>query len=565
MITKPHHKFRGSHLPDLAGSHRFVSSSRFHPSASHAFLAESPLSTGRWMAAWAALVIVVAALLLSLRPVQAQAPAVPTVNDPDLAVRTVVSGLSQPIAMAFLRPNDFLITEKPTGQVKRVVNGAVVATVLDLPVNSASERGLLGIALHPDFGRNGWVYLYWTESSTGADSTDLAEVGNPNSPYPPGTPQPFGNRVDRFVWDRRSQTLKFDRNLIVLHAYQADPDQPLRGNHNGGVLRFEASDDDNRGRGFASLLNRRDDRAKKLFIIIGDNGRRGMLQNLLNGPFGPNTPDDQFGGPEPDNAHLTGVVLRLNDDGSTPRDNPFFDYGAALGGQEGANLQRLFAYGVRNSFGLAVDPWTGDLWESENGDDSFDEINRIEPGHNGGWIQVMGPLVRVTQFKQIETTFGAATLQQLRWPPTNIADDPITARARMVDFPGSHYGDPQFSWKWAVPPAGIGFMTDNSLGSKYQGDLFVGAAIPVAAGGYLMRFKLTPNRERLAWTDPKLADQVADNTAKNDLTESESLLFGSNFGTGTDIRTGPNGNLFVVSASAGSVFEIYRIKKSGHD
>ena len=66
-------------------------------------------------------------------------------EDPNLKVATVVSGLSQPIAMAFLGENDFLVTEKATGRVKRVINGAVSATVLDLPLNSASERGLLGI------------------------------------------------------------------------------------------------------------------------------------------------------------------------------------------------------------------------------------------------------------------------------------------------------------------------------------------------------------------------------------------------------------------------------------
>ena len=85
----------------------------------------------------------------------------PTVVDPDLAVRTVVSGLVTPSAMAFLGPNDFLVLEKNTGNVKRVVNGAVQSVVLDLAVNNASERGLLGIALHPDFQANPGVYLCW--------------------------------------------------------------------------------------------------------------------------------------------------------------------------------------------------------------------------------------------------------------------------------------------------------------------------------------------------------------------------------------------------------------------
>src|SRR5262245_23392653 len=88
-------------------------------------------------------------------------PANPSVVDPNLAVRTVAAGLDQPTTMAFLGGNDFLVLEKATGQVKRVVNGAVQGAVLDLAVNSGSERGLLGIALHPNFPATPYVYLYW--------------------------------------------------------------------------------------------------------------------------------------------------------------------------------------------------------------------------------------------------------------------------------------------------------------------------------------------------------------------------------------------------------------------
>ena len=69
--------------------------------------------------------------------------------------------------------------------------------------------------------------------------------------------------------------------------------------------------------------------------------------------------DDTFGGPEPDNAHLSGVILRLNDDGSAPVDNPFFAVGAAMGGEVGANIQKIFSYGHRNGFGMAFDPYSG--------------------------------------------------------------------------------------------------------------------------------------------------------------------------------------------------------------
>ena len=81
---------------------------------------------------------------------------------------------------------------------------------------------------------------------------------------------------------------------------------------------------------------------------------------------------------------------------------------------------------------------------------------------------------------------------------------------------------------------------------------------PATLGGHLFHFNLTGNRRMIGVDDPRLADRVADNVAKNDITESESLLFGTDFGVGTDIETGPNGNLFVVSLSQGAVYEIFR-------
>ena len=291
----------------------------------------------------------------------------------------------------------------------------------------------------------------------------------------------------------------------------------------------------------------------KLYIIFGDNGRRGFLQNITSG--GP-VPDDQFGGPEPDDAHLTGVILRLNDDGSTPADNPFFNVTTNLTGEAAANIKKVFAYGVRNSFGMDFDPLSGALWTQENGDDAFDEINRVIPGFNGGWIQTMGPVSRIDEFKSIEMTYGAGNLQQIRWPPSNIAATPQEAVARMYMLPGAQYVDPEFSWKYAVAPSPIGFVKGRGLGPQFEGDLFVGASRTTLLNGFLFRFKLTTDRQHFSFSDPRLADRVADNVDKFDQTESESLVVGRDFGVTTDIQTGPNGNLFVVSLSNGAVYEI---------
>ena len=119
------------------------------------------------------------------------------------------------------------------------------------------------------------------------------------------------------------------------------------------------------------------------------------------------------------------------------------------------------------------------------------------PGLNSGWIQTIGPIARVGEFKSIETTRPPGQLQQLRWPPTNLADTPADAQARLFMLPGAHYRDPQFSWRYAVAPAGIGFVRGFGLGAAYAGDLFVGAATPALEGGYLFRFNLTRNRRDL--------------------------------------------------------------------
>ena len=617
----------------------------------------------------AVVMLFTATLLPAFLPTAAAQFPTPQLVDSNLAVRPFVTGLALPTSMAFIGADDLLVLEKASGRVLRVTGGAVQSTALDLAVNSASERGLLGIALHPDFPANPGVYLFWTETLSGADSATLSD-----------TPL-LGNRVDRFVWD--GATLTHDRDIIRLRALQEDANQPARGNHDGGVLRFGPD--------------------RKLYVYFGDNGRRGQMQNLPDGP-GPNggQPDDQFGGPEPDNAHLSGVILRLNDDGTTPSDNPFFSAGARRDGEAGANLQKVFAYGIRNGFGMAFDPGSGRLWEAQNGDDTFTEINLVERGANLGWVQAMGPLSRIGEFKSIETSAQFFGLQQVRWSPVNIADTAAQALARMFmvfdggdEFgsiltgaeenppvstpsravarfavnsdgslgyelwaetaiaqataahihlgaytqngavaallfsaspardlaageliargtirdsnvtarpgfeptvanlierlrqgrayvnlhttshppglirgqitiidrePVSHYSDPEFSWKFEVAPAGVGFVGSSALGPQYRGNMILGAARPTFEEGHLFRLRLTGNGRGIAVDDPRLEDRVADNTAKFDITESESLLFGTGFGVGTDIHTGPNGNLFVVSLTHGAIYEIFRRK-----
>ncbi len=550
----------------------------------------------------AACLMIALALLVSLAPgglVTAQDNG-PAVMDEELSVRTVLGGLVTPIGVAFIDEDHMFVIEKDSGRVLHVADGAVAGTALDLAVNFASERGLLGITLDPDFDENGYVYLFWTcsapvsagspyfpaefecadEPMTGDDTDDVLAV-----PL-------LGNRVDRFVWD--GSALTWDSNLVKLRAFQhdgapypsgqGDEEQPPRGNHNGGVIDFGKDG--------------------KLYIAFGDVGRRGAMQNL---PFGPisyvdedddddkdlvlpnaaesenldlvepldetlsrggssrysrnasllTVPDDQFGGPYPDDAHYTGVIIRLNPDGSIPTDNPFYRVGAALGGEVGENIQMTFAYGIRNTFGMDIDPRTGYLWMQENGEDAYDELNLVRPGFNSGWIQLMGPASRVRDYKEIETTSlhfeDTPNLQQLRWGPENIADSRREALNRLFRLPGSHYRDPAFSWQYAIAPAAIGFLEGDALGDEYENSLFVGLSVPLPEGGPLLRFELSGSRTKV-----EAKDRIADNGDFNSLEESEEFLFGTGFGVVTDIETGPNGNLYIVSIDHGAVYEIFK-------
>jgi glucose/arabinose dehydrogenase len=524
-----------------------------------------PLTAALLVIAPVAAAVLIFAVAAGRAGVQASGP---TMTVPNLAVREAVAGLVTPIGLAFLSDSEWLVIEKNTGQVQVVENGAVTGTALDLAVNNFSERGLLGIALHPQFATNNFVYLFWSCTAaappaeneffpTANECTLVPEVGA-DSDDVLAVPL-LGNRVDRFVWNGAAGTLTFDLNLIKLRSFQNDAStsplgpngevQPARGNHDAGVIRFGPDG--------------------KLYIQFGDTGRRGQLQNLPSGPtltgLGPTVPDDQFGGPEPDDAHFTGAIIRLNDDGTIPSDNPFFATGAAIGGEVGANVQKIFAYGVRNGFGMAFDPLSGNLWDQENGEDAFDELNLVERGMNSGWVQITGPVSRVAQFKQIETTSfhhdDFPNLQQFRWGPERIADTPAEALSRLFVLPGSHYSDPEFSWKHVLAPAGIGFLNSRALGPQYFGDLFVGFSVnDDPLGGGLMRFNLTGNRRKIGVDDPRLEDRVADNPTFHDPTESESLIVGRDFGIVTDIQTAPNGNLLVVSLVDGKIYEVFRTK-----
>jgi glucose/arabinose dehydrogenase len=244
-----------------------------------------------------------------------------------------------------------------------------------------------------------------------------------------------------------------------------------------------------------------------LYAVIGDvSSGGGILDNQIPG----RPPNDKS------------VILRVDRDNGTPvEDNPFYNYTGSM-----EKLHQYYAYGIRNSFGMEFDPMTGKLWMTENGDDVYDEINIVEPGFNSGWHKIMGPIVR-----------------------TN-----MTIENDLIIFDGAKYGDPIFSWYAPVGVTDIEFLNSTKLGEKYDDNVFVGDI----NNGNLYFFEVNGNRTGLTFHDPRLLDLVADPVKEGEDSEQSSLILGNGFGRITDIESGPDGLLYIMTYEDG---KIYRLKK----
>lgn len=283
------------------------------------------------------------------------------------------------------------------------------------------------------------------------------------------------NRVYRYEWNRENQVMV---NGTMILDLPAEPESV----HNGGKLET--------------------DRNGNLYAVIGDLSRDGQLQNVRQGPA----------------ADDTSVIIRIIQNGSGATDNPFSK-------SNNEKMQKYYAYGIRNSFGLAIDPISGLLWDSENGDDSYDEINIVYPGFNSGWNQIMGPI----SHSDIEQS---------------------DLEEELVVFEGSKYADPVFSWEEQVGVTDLEFLNSTALGPRYAYNLFVGDI----NNGNLYYFELNENRTGIELHDNDL-DDLTDQVADDDQ-ELSQIVFGSGFEEGiTDVETGPDGLLYILTFN-GSIYRI---------
>ena len=212
----------------------------------------------------------------------------------------------------------------------------------------------------------------------------------------------------------------------------------------------------------------------QIYAVIGDNGNYGRLQNR----------DTEW-------KNDTSVILRIDPSGS------------------------YYAMGIRNSFGITVDPITGNLWDTENGDDSLDEINFIPENFNSGWIEIMG----ITKNQTL-----------------------IDSLPKYGDFV---YSNPEFVWEKPVCPTGITFSTSEKF--TQTDSVFVGDC----NNGNLYRFNLNEDRTGFVFSSFDLQDNTLNIGESN-----KEILFGTGFGAITDVEEGPDGFLYIVSLSNGKIYRI---------
>jgi glucose/arabinose dehydrogenase len=348
----------------------------------------------------------------------------------------VTKGLVRPYALAFLPDGHILITER-SGRLRIVRNGVLdPQPIAGMPeVLDRNSRGLNDIALHPRFAENRWIYFTYYKAKAGSTVLATATLAR--------------GRFDGSALREVRDLFTTDTSVTAASAAR------IAFGHDG-----------------------------KVYMAIGiplpatDAGVATVTDAQ--------SPSSYYG-----------KVLRLNDDGSAPSDNPF------TGKPE--YRPEIYALGIRNAMGLVVHPETGEIWETENGPQGGDEVNIIKAGHNYGW-----PVI----------SYGRAYTGDLTG-----SSGPQSA----LPF-AEGMEQPWLFWSPSIAVAGMAFYTGNRF-PEWKGSLFVTALV----GEQLQRVVL--NERGL----PTRRDSL--------LTELNQRI--------REVRQGPDGLLYLLTdETAGALLRI---------
>ena len=290
---------------------------------------------------------------------------------------TITEGLEHPWGMVWLPDGSILITERP-GRLRIVRNGMLEPQAISgVPeVLAIGQGGLMDVSLHPNFAENRTIYLTYSHGNKSANQTRLAKA-------------------------------TFDGTALQNLEVIFEVDLVKRGTQHFGSRIVWLPDN--------TMLVGLGDGGNPPIQLNGDLIRK-QAQNL--------------------NSHL-GSVVRLNDDGSIPQDNPFVN-------EADAN-PAIWSYGHRNIQGMTIDPETDRVWSTEHGSRGGDEVNIIEAEQNYGWPEVS---------YSDEYTGGK-----------------VTEVSSRPDVP-----EPNLIWTPSIAPSGLAFYSSDRF-SQWQGDLFAGGLV----------------------------------------------------------------------------------------
>jgi glucose/arabinose dehydrogenase len=391
---------------------------------------------------------------------------VPQLKDASLKVEKVLSGLNLPTNIAFIDNNDFLILEK-NGTVQRAVNGNVSdKPLLKVNVSNGFFQGMLGIAI-AQYDKNSSNTTATSSSNKPPLSVFLfytEDKGSGNTP--------IGNRLYRY--DLVNNKLINPKLLLDLPAI---PDSW----GNGGAITIGPDN--------------------YIYVTMGSAGSDNFTPQSMTLNYRNSTIVDGRAG-----------ILRITQDGQ-PVDQEI------LGDTYPLNL--YYAYGMENSYGIAFDPITNNLWDVENDGSFNDEVNIVKPGFNSGYGMISGLSV----------------------------ESPAVPSA-LVNFSGKGiYKDPEFVWVKKPVATGIKFLTSDKLGKQYQNDLFIGGF----QDGRIYNFSLNADRTHLALPQSLSSGSLA----SSDLPIADPIIFGEGFGGISNLAVGPDGYLYVVSIGTGDIYRIF--------
>jgi aldose sugar dehydrogenase len=378
----------------------------------------------------------------------------PLLRDPNLKASTVFRGIKFPSSMAFLGPDDILVLEKNEGTVKRIVNGVMLADPL-LKVNVSTE------------GERGMLGITVTKGNK--------SIGKPVYVFLYYTEAVQKRELNGDTIDSRNRLYRYEfvDNKLVNPRLLLDLLSGPNTTHNGGVIVL--GQDNN------------------LYLTIGDAlNTNPQEKQLVDGTAG---------------------ILRVDQEGDSVKNN---GNQHILGNTH--PLNKYYAYGIRNSFGLDFDPVTGNLWDTENGPTYGEEINLVEPGFNSGWGNIQG-------------FWEGGELDRIVLNPDDVLD--FGGRAR--------YSSPEFASLPSLGLTALTFIDSDTFPQYYKDSFFVGDF----HNGFLYYFELTADRKALNLTGG-LQDKIANSTQ-----ELQENILGERFGGITDIEVGPDGYLYVLSLYQG--------------